>query len=112
MARKTRRSTKRGGEVAPRPTSLRTGSVAASMASAPRPAASVAPAVERTLFNKLAEVNPGMEDRADRFKSYESRLGSVKEALNPAPTEAEMGQFGSKRRRSRRKSKKITRRRK
>jgi hypothetical protein len=87
------------------------GSVASTLSS-PAAAVSAAPAVERSLFNTLAEVKPGMEDRADRFKSYQSRLGSVKEALNPAPTEAEMEQFGSKRRRSRRKSKKITRRRK
>lgn len=111
MARKTRRSTRKGGAVAPRSLMRRMGSVASTLSS-PAAAVSAAPAVERSLFNKMAEVRPGMEDVADRFKSYERRLGSVKEALNPVATMEEEQQFGSKRRRSRRKSKKITRRRK
>jgi hypothetical protein len=88
------------------------GSVASTLSSAAS-TLSAAPAVERSFLNKTLEVQPGMEDRADRFNSFKRRLGSVKEALNPLATEEEEQQFGSKRRRrSRRTSKKITRRRK
>jgi hypothetical protein len=88
------------------------GSVASTLSS-PAAAVSAAPAVERSFLNKTLEVQPGMEDRADRFERYKRRLGSVNEALNPTPTEEEEQQFGSnRRRRSRRTSKKITRRRK